>query len=81
MKRSGALCVLLELFNCFSRKKWLGGVESYTELPVKYTRTLKKRFPCLIFGAKISDLLSKYGKASSIAGEFGDARAFVQLLQ
>ena len=44
----------------------------YTALPVQHTRTLKKCFPCLIFGARISDLLSKYAKASSVASEFGD---------
>ena len=43
-----------------------------TAPPIQHTRTLKKRFPCLICGTRISDLLSKYGKASSIANEFGD---------
>ena len=45
----------------------------YTVLPVQHTRTLKKRFACLIFGARTSDMLSKYGKASSITSEYGDA--------
>ena len=45
----------------------------YTVLPVQHTRTQKKHFPCLIFGARISDLPSKYGKTLSIASEFGDA--------
>ena len=44
----------------------------YAALPVQHTKTLKKR---LIFGARIRDLLSKYGKASSIVSEFGDARS------
>ena len=43
----------------------------YTALPAQHIRTQKKRFPCLIFGARISNLPSKYGKASSIASEFG----------
>ena len=51
----------------------------YTALPVQHTRTQKKLFPCLIFGARISNLASKYGKVSSIVREFGGA--FVQLLQ
>ena len=37
----------------------------YTALPVQHTTTLKKHFGCLIFGARISDMLSKYGKAPS----------------
>ena len=32
----------------------------------------EKHFPCLIFGTRISDPLSKYGKASSITSEFGE---------
>ena len=44
----------------------------YTALPVQHTRTQKKRLPCLVFGARISDLPSKYAKASSITSEFGD---------
>ena len=40
-------------------------------LPIQHTRTQKKRFPCLKFGARISELPSKYGKASSITIEFG----------
>ena len=50
----------------------------YTALPVEHTRTLKQRFLCLIFGARISDLFSKYGKASSITSEFGDGRTRVR---
>ena len=58
----------------FSRNFFKCRPAKYTMLPVQHTRTQKKRFPCLIFGARTSDLPSKYGKASSIAGEFGDAR-------
>ena len=39
-------------------------------LPVQHTRTQKKHFPCLKFGARISELPSKYRKASSITSEF-----------
>ena len=50
-------------------------MRSFSAPGTRLTKTLKKRFPCLISGARISDLLSKYGKASSIASEFGDARS------
>ena len=89
VKISGALCILsvtLMEFNCFRRKKCvLERMESLsaisftccpTALPVQHARTQKKRFPCLVFGARISDLPSKYGK-SSIASEFGDGKVQV----
>ena len=44
----------------------------YTVLPAQHTRTLKKPFPCLIFGTR---MLLKYGKALSIASEFRDMRS------
>ena len=55
-----------DLFKCRSAK--------FTVLHVQHTRTQKKRFLCLKFGARISELPSKYGKALSIASEFVDAR-------
>ena len=37
----------------------------YTVLPIQHTRTQKKRFPCLILGARIIDLPSKHGLEST----------------
>ena len=56
----------------FTRSASVCTRRSFSASGIRLTRTLKKRFPCLIFGARISDLLSKYGKASSIASQFGD---------
>ena len=58
----------------FSRFLYMGRPAKYTALPVQHTRTQKKHFPCLKFGARISELSSKYGMASSIASEFANAR-------
>ena len=48
----------------------------YTTLPVQHTRTQKECFPSLILCAKISNLPSKYGKASSIASECGGVHLY-----